>query len=137
MSAEASIGQAVILASAPIAVANWLIVGDENEVSQHLVELLKTRGQKAQLAQADEYERCLNSADYQGVVDVTSLGPDGTAAALCEHVLRLAQTLIRARRSTKLWVVTRGAQPVEAADQLSMMASTLWGLGRGIACGTS
>ena len=134
MSADESIGQAVIVARAPDVAANWLIIGDQGEVGQHLTELLTARGQSAHHIQADDYDRWLNNADHQGVIDTTSLGAGGAAASLCDHVLRLTQTLIRARRSTKLWVVTRGAQSVESTDQPSLLASsTLWGLGRVIA----
>ena len=134
VSADAALEQAVIVAGAPIAAAHWLIVGDQGEVGQRLTELLTARGQHARQVQAVDYERWLTGADYQGVVDVTSLAAEGVAATRCDQVLQLTQTLIRTRRSTKLWVVTRGAQSVEAADQPALPdAATLWGLGRVIA----
>jgi acyl transferase domain-containing protein len=133
MTAEESIGQAVILAGAPITPGQWLIVGEENAMSRLLAELLAGRGQTAQIVQADECERALENAVYQGIVDLNALEGDDTSSALCEHVLDLTQTLLRTRRLTKLWIVTRDSQAIESSDQPSIRLSPLWGLGRGIA----
>lgn len=49
----------------------------------------------------------------------------------CLSVMRAVQLLVQADISTRLWLVTRGAQPVSSADQNLALAQTpLWGLGR-------
>jgi NADP-dependent 3-hydroxy acid dehydrogenase YdfG/acyl carrier protein len=133
LSDEEAIGQAVILARAPITSGDWLIVGGGDEVPRQLVELLQAQGHTAQVCRAGDYARHLNAAHYQGVIDMTSLGSTGSAAEMCEQVLGLTQALLRASHAPKLWVVTRGAQAVEPDDQLTPAVATLWGLGRVIA----
>jgi acyl transferase domain-containing protein len=133
MSDEEVIGQAVILARAPIASGDWLIVGDGAEVPQQVGELLQAQGHAVQVCRADDYAQHLSNSRYQGVIDVSSLGSTGSAAELCEQVLGLTQALLRTPQAPKLWVVTRSVQAVENDDQLTPGAATLWGLGRVIA----
>ncbi len=63
-----------------------------------------------------------------------SLGADGPAlleeqTALCAEALRLAQHGV----DTRLWIITRGAQPVDPATPPQPAQAALWGLGRVIA----
>src|SRR5207237_577494 len=54
----------------------------------------------------------------------------------CISALHLVQVLARSARGEepRVWLVTRGAQPVDADDQLAAVAQApLWGLGRVIA----
>ncbi len=64
---------------------------------------------------------------------VTSLQND--QALGCEHALLLMQELstLEGRELPRLWLVTQGAQPVEATPSLALSQSPLWGLGRSCA----
>lgn len=67
-------------------------------------------------------------ADMRGVQEAQTLGP--------VSILRLVQALDLARTqgTPKLWLVTRGAQPVGTNPApLSLLQSPVWGLGRTIA----
>jgi acyl transferase domain-containing protein/acyl carrier protein len=51
----------------------------------------------------------------------------------CESAVRLAQTILERewREPPKIWLVTRGAQPVNAADGLpSLSQAPMWGVGK-------
>jgi acyl transferase domain-containing protein len=48
----------------------------------------------------------------------------------CLSALHLAQALALSGETARLWFVTRGAQPVEERDQVAVMQSPIWGLGR-------
>ena len=67
-------------------------------------------------------------ADLKAVQDAQTLAP--------VSILHMIQALDRARQpaTPKLWLISRGAQPVgEKAVPLSLLQSPLWGLGRTIA----
>jgi acyl transferase domain-containing protein len=56
------------------------------------------------------------------------------AQSACGSALCLVQALARAPAGTaRLWLVTRGAQPVEGTAPLALAQSPLWGLGRVVA----
>ena len=70
----------------------------------------------------------LEQADLKAVQEAQTLGPVST--------LRMVQALDRARLPAhpKLWLISRGAQPVgEKPAPLSALQSPVWGLGRTIA----
>ncbi|TBR57189.1 hypothetical protein B4U84_26495 [Westiellopsis prolifica IICB1] len=86
-----------------------------------------------------------NQPPYRGVVHLWSMesGAETSLRTLqqaqhftCESVLYLVQTLVQAEWSQppRLWLVTRGAQPVSGiSEQLHLQQSPLWGLGKVIA----
>ncbi|HXW78489.1 MAG TPA: KR domain-containing protein, partial [Acidimicrobiales bacterium] len=77
----------------------------------------------------------------QGVVFVGAEAAGATESWLdqidrsCAGLLHLAQALVehKAATSARLWVVTRGTQPVRPDTQVSAALAPLWGLGRVIA----
>ena len=91
----------------------------------------------------DDFERLCEeevTASVQGIVYLWSLDTAEavTASGLnqglgCGSVLSLIQSLFKKSLSPQLWLVTRGAQPVAAADNISLAAAPLWGLGKVIA----
>jgi acyl transferase domain-containing protein/acyl carrier protein len=122
-------GQAMIIASAPApASGRWLICGD----GVRLAEALLARGENAEVIRADEEsEPLLQTNDYRGVI---VLADDGTAEGLCGAALRKTQALLHSRASTKLWLITRGAQATgDTALPLNINHAAVWGLGRVIA----
>jgi NAD(P)-dependent dehydrogenase (short-subunit alcohol dehydrogenase family) len=101
---------------------------------------------------ADDYDGLLHSATSKGsaverIVHLWSLDsadPDTADLSAVQEaqtrgpvsILRMVQALDRARQPVppKLWLISRGAQPVgERAAPLSILQSPLWGLGRTIA----
>ncbi|HEX9925384.1 MAG TPA: type I polyketide synthase, partial [Anaerolineae bacterium] len=77
---------------------------------------------------------------YDGVIHLWSLDADQEAdetiqkqvELVCSSTLSILQTLVQNGWVTRLWLVTRGAQPV--VDDVSHVAqASLWGLGRVIA----
>ena len=70
----------------------------------------------------------LETADLKAVQEAQTLGP--------VSVLHMVQALARARllAPRKLWLISRGAQPVgQKPEAISALQSPLWGLGRTIA----
>ncbi|NET03815.1 MAG: amino acid adenylation domain-containing protein [Symploca sp. SIO2B6] len=51
----------------------------------------------------------------------------------CGNVLHLVQALAKTNLSSRLWLVTRGTQPVVTSAPLQVQQAPLWGLGKAIA----
>jgi acyl transferase domain-containing protein len=96
-------------------------------------ELLRSATSKGSMVRKIVHLWSLDSADpetanLKAVKEAQTLGP--------VSILQVVQALERAQQpaSPKLWLVSRGAQPVgEKASPLSLLQSPLWGLGRTIA----
>jgi acyl transferase domain-containing protein len=48
----------------------------------------------------------------------------------CESAVHMAQAALDAASDARLWLITRGAQPVQANDAVRIAHAPLWGLGR-------
>ncbi|MGB3788559.1 MAG: type I polyketide synthase, partial [Phormidesmis sp.] len=141
----------------------WLLfVSDsDNEIGARLIEQIEQRGDRTLKASPHNSYQQLGPQNYQ--LDSTSLedfnqlieslveqpiegvvylcGPE--SQDLCASVLHLVQALTKARTSTSLWIVTKGAQYCSALEeregdsyeltQSQVAQSSLWGLGRVIA----
>ena len=123
----------------------WLILGDKGGVGARLAEKLKAKGASAQLLTADEaLEKELRSGSgLKGVVHLWGLDAKGvketTASSLREDQARGSGSLLRAvqvlvkeggKELPSLYVVTRGAQAVGEAKEVSVAQAPEWGLGR-------
>ena len=98
-------------------VGRWGILGDRTGVAEKLASAIEKRGGEAVLVES-EMDGCA------GVVFLRALDSDDPA-----EVVASATDALR-RFSSKLWIVTRGAQPVGPDASASALAqSTLWGLG--------
>jgi acyl transferase domain-containing protein/acyl carrier protein len=103
-------------------------------------------------ARAEDFQQLFNevlrtdNAPLRGVVHLWGLDSPSseamTATSLknaqdlgCRSMLHLVQGLIQDQRSVspRLWLVTRGTQPVGSPASSAVAHSTLWGLGRAIA----
>ena len=83
-----------------------------------------------------------NSSPLYGIIHLWSLSTPPSPAEVfetaaemsmhnCNSVLYLVQTLSkRLAGMPRLWVVTRGAQPVEPGQPIAVEQSSLWGLGK-------
>ena len=123
----------------PAALANsaWLIYADENGVALELSRQLQARGAECVLVQhGDEpvWPVWQDRTDWRGLVYLGSLAA-GRAAA--DHsgrrVLRLVQALAQMKQPPRLWLVTRGAQPVRSGEDVAIELAPLWGLAATIA----
>ncbi|HEX2909582.1 MAG TPA: SDR family NAD(P)-dependent oxidoreductase [Chloroflexia bacterium] len=91
--------------------------------------------------EAGSFERLLDQIEssalppIQGVLYLWGLeasGEDALAASSnwpCGALLRLAQAVAARRGGPKIWLLTRGAQPV-GSEPLALAQAPLWGLGR-------
>jgi len=142
----------------------WLIVADARAgaagVGRKLAGLLEARNQHSIVVSTGDvdgadsvgFERLLQhrrgtASSFRGVVHLWSLDStrehETTAATLerdqtrnCGSTLHLVQALAKAggARAPRLWLVTRGAQPVEKdATSLALAQTPLWALGRVVA----
>ncbi|OBK35451.1 hypothetical protein A5658_08640 [Mycobacterium sp. 1245111.1] len=135
---------------------NWLIFGDGGTTTDRTRKLLEQRSQTCFLveagsdferltshhyrldpAQPQQFRRLLDDlpAPLQGVVYLWGLmdSMESTRVLGPTGVLHLVQALTASQRSPRLWLVTQGAQPVEAAtDVASPAQAPLWGMGRSI-----
>src|SRR6185295_9199681 len=64
---------------------------------------------------------------FLGLLDASDAPEDMAASDACQRVLRLVQAL---GPDSRLWVVTRGAQPAGPASAVAVAAAPVWGLGR-------
>ena len=122
----------------------WLILGDCAHMGRDLEARLRSRGHDVTLLGAGDAVPPAPTEPWTGVVDLRAVdtaahGPVGApplqaAIEATGDALALAQALEAAVPAPRLWVVTRGAQPVQhrGAD-LALAQSPLWGLGRVIA----
>jgi acyl transferase domain-containing protein/thioesterase domain-containing protein/acyl carrier protein len=139
----------------------WLLFADSSGVAEKLSGLLKQRGGDPLLFSLDRnsqhpgaygFEKLrellgsTNRASRKKVAGVIHLGsldaPDPTEldprsllqaeADGCHSVLRLAQSMVLEKPAPPLWLVTRGAQGVNAEDRISVAQAPILGLGRTI-----
>jgi acyl transferase domain-containing protein/acyl-CoA synthetase (AMP-forming)/AMP-acid ligase II/acyl carrier protein/SAM-dependent methyltransferase len=136
----------------------WLVFADSSGLAEDLAERLRARGERCVLVvpgaayaapgpdrycidprAPQDFERLLRDAGAcQGVVHLWSLDEPGVEAAgwlsqtlACASVLHLVQALVHAswQREPRLWLVTRGGQPVGGkAEAPALQQTALWGL---------
>lgn len=139
---------------------HWLIFADDEGLGQELAKHLERKGDHCHLlsykaiikntavapeeALLDAIEKLINelSSPLYGIVHLWScLAPQATSGVFgytadismhsCDSVLYIVQVLSkRFDGMQRLWLVTRGAQPVKPGDSVAIDQSTLWGLGK-------
>lgn len=140
----------------PTAVTNkhWLILADDEGLGESLAMQFEAAGNTCQLLAIDSkdtestliqrIDNCLKEApsEIHGIIHFWSLSvsdrlgetsgqADGIYSLGVESTLYLVQALAkRFAGSPRLWLVTRGAQPVNSGEGISLEQSTLWGLGK-------
>jgi acyl transferase domain-containing protein/acyl carrier protein len=60
-------------------------------------------------------------------------GAQQAAVGACDAIARVTAAVAASGRPSRLWVVTRGAQPLPGDDVVDPVQATVWGLGRVIA----
>jgi len=132
--------QALRASQATTATGHWLILADQDGIGVELAEVIQQSGQTCKLVSVKQnFEQLFaNGAKEQawrGVIYLSGL--DSTLAnEPCTSFPELLQALVAAElpQSPKLWLVTRGAVPVQLqSGELSVTQATLWGLGRTLA----
>ena len=123
---------------------DWIFLADANGVAAAAVALLRERGERATclpIMSADEERRGLQRAMAEArgettIVHLRSLdasGPhDAVAQAASQATLELCRAVSGDRTSSKprIWLATRGAQPVDASGVAAPGQAPVWGLGR-------
>lgn len=131
---------------------HWVILADRGKVGQDLATALRARGADVDVIGVGTWAQAHGEAlptlpSCRGVIHLWSLDaapPEETTVQSlhrdqrrhCESVVRVVQSLAAARPAhpPRLWIVTRGAQPVDTVPHpLSVAQAPLWGLGRVIA----
>ena len=117
-------------------------------------EVLDARRFRIRPESPEDLERLIGSlskphdATIRQVIHLWSLNASSSNAATmddlaqaqifgCGSVLQLLQTLVQAEggQRTRLWLVTRGAQPIAGHESdLTVLQAPLWGFGRAVAC---
>ncbi|KUI37408.1 polyketide synthase [Mycobacterium sp. IS-1496] len=130
--------------------STWILVGDDTDAVGPLIDALTARGDRHQIVGLPATD-----ADEAHLVDVLRAADDDESALRVLHVAALesatapsmrsllrmqhrilggTRRLFRAATGTGLripiWLVTRGAQRVTAADTVAPDQSALWGFGR-------
>ncbi len=141
----------------------WLILADRGDIAKQVDQQLRALGDETIMVPASEgrgadvdgenpsYEKLLERARHEsyfrGVIHLTSLdAPDndslkskaleGAHRLGCESALRLVQATLRCewREPPKIWLVTRGVQPMTISNFTPALAQApLWGMGGVIA----
>ncbi len=121
------------LNSQPAALSGaWLILADESGVASELSRRMRASGAEYVLVQHDD-ERVtqilLERHDWRGVVYVAGTEDNGSSRS----VLHLVQSLAQMKQSPRLWLVTRGAQPVRSGELPNTDHAPVWGLAATVA----
>jgi acyl transferase domain-containing protein len=132
----------------------WIIFADREGLGRQLATSLAARGDSCLLVTYDEIsknsdqahddairqtiEKLLGNAPLYGIIHLWGLDAEPASTTTersqvpgCDTVLSLVQTITkRAMGSPRLWLVTRGAQPVQDGEPLAVAQTPLWGLGK-------
>jgi len=133
----------------------WLILSDGSALGRALAGAIRARGGDSVVGGLDDAPRAARGwlggdGTLAGVVYLADRdgSPDDPAAAVldrvrtdCANLTALALALALADEDAdtdalagpRLWIVTRGAQPVRAGQPTDPAGAALWGLGRSIA----
>jgi acyl transferase domain-containing protein/acyl carrier protein len=94
-----------------VEIGRWLVLSDRTGVGEQLARRLKDHGCEVTLAFAGAaIEPLVAGSLFQGVIHLWSLDGDSQG---CISALRLTQAML-ASSPSRLWLMTRGAQPVVA-----------------------
>lgn len=141
-----------------VAAGAWMVFADRTGVATALAEELRAAGHVAALIDVDDVD-CLDPAAVDrlintqverhgvinGIVHAWSLDApssdaltDATLATQqslgCGALLHVVQALSKRGLTSRLWIVTRNAQPVgDQVTPVSVAQSMVWGFGRAIA----
>jgi myxalamid-type polyketide synthase MxaE and MxaD len=153
-SSRALASQTVLIARAGVeaepaaAPGGWLVLADRAGVGARVAARLEADGARVALVEpgqepGDALEQTRRSGrSLQGVVDLRAvdatppLGADVAAGATASaaHALAVVRGLVRLEGAPRLWLVTRGAQPIgERGDAVMPAQAPVWGLGRVVA----
>jgi len=130
---------------------SWLVVAGDEELGGALAAELEARGQgpvtrapmdpettsPAAMEAALEQARRAGPIDHVVLLAGAGVDPGADAEAVRDaqtrgvnHALLLAQGLISARETARLWMVTRGAHAVLEGEAVDPTHAPLWGFGR-------
>ena len=134
--------------------ATWILIGDDTDAVHPLIDVLTARGHRHRLfglpvSDADEEQladslrtaaaddstvHIVHVAALEADLDPKAVTSTRSLLRMQDRILGGTRRLLRAATAAELrspiWVVTRGAQRVTAADTVSPDQSCLWGFGR-------
>ncbi len=125
--------------SQPVTLAEsaWLIYADENGAAVELSRQLHARGAECMLVQRGDESvtpALLDRSDWRGILHLWSLDAGRAAADRSgRSVLHLIHALAQMKQPPRLFLVTRGAQPVRSGEDVTFEQAPLWGLAATIA----
>jgi acyl transferase domain-containing protein/acyl carrier protein len=133
--------QVLLLGRAPVRhrQGRWLLVGDASRLAASVAARVEQLGGSARVvAPAECTAELLEHCSYDHVVDLTHtvtspvVTPAGNTSI---EIVRLVQLLLAKStgRSPRLWLVTRGAQPLPAARPIAVEQTPVWGVARTVA----
>ncbi len=148
--------EALVLARKPVGAlpqharkASWLLVGDGGGLAIELARQLEAAGQRVVMVREDDHDEAgrvvqAEAGDLSGVIHLGALDHDlpadsilDTQRATLGSILAMVQTLgghsFERGAGPRLWLVTRGAQPVDGETAIAVAQAPVWGLGRVVA----
>ncbi len=126
---------------------HWLLVADAKRHAERLAQSFESRGGSCTIAAPSSVDIDDGATTFRGVIYLAGLDCEPTQdlsrhsietdhGRLLNEVIHLARSLEKPGRANqpRLWIVTRGAQPVGVdGAALNLVQSSLWGLARSIA----
>ena len=156
----AMVGDSTAEARAAQPSGHWLIVGGPNTIASALEHQLQARGDAVTMAPASgapgttldgeksRFGELLDRAresrpPLRGVIHLASLDAPANESLKpsvlknaqqfgCESAVSLAQAVLERKwdETPRIWLVTRGAQAIEAADCPNLAQASIWGVGK-------
>lgn len=141
------------------ATGTWMVVTEDHLAGRYLIDRLRELGAHAMLVMLDEEYRTVapdiftanparpadlhavfaavssnGSTDWQDVIYLAgAASAENVPDAVLDHTrtaLHLVQAILQRGITPRLWLATRGAQPVGVLAPLQVEQAPLWGLGR-------
>ncbi len=131
-----------LTAAAPAKPQRWLLLADRGGVAQTLAGQLAAQGQTCTLLEQTALPSLTAETLPQAVDQVVDLWnldlpmdavPTAVQEQILGHTLALVQVLAGRPEPPRLWLCSRGAQPVRSGEAVAVAQTTLAGLGRVIA----
>jgi myxalamid-type polyketide synthase MxaB len=119
----------------------WLLLDNHSAEGGALQQILEAQGNKCEVVPesgSSRFGELLKAASPSGVVHMWAINglldrdPATRAQELATGFLKIVQATLAMATTTPIWMISRGAQPVEPDEPVNPEQTVLWGMSRGL-----